>query len=161
MLSEGESSRLYQDLVYEHNWISSLAAGPNQYRGPQLFNISFQVQRGVDPRRVVEAVWRHLLQLARQPVTQKELEKAKNQFFFRAVSERATVSRIGEALAHCAVFFDDPDRINHEVERYLAVQPDHLQAAAARVFREENSTTIVVQPGAPNSSAGGLESFAT
>ena len=161
VLSEGESSRLYQDLVYEHNWISSLAAGPNQYRGPQLFNISFQVQRGVDPRRVVEAVWRHLLQLARQPVTQKELEKAKNQFFFRAVSERATVSRIGEALAHCAVFFDDPDRINHEVERYLAVQPDHLQAAAARVFREENSTTIVVQPGAPNSSAGGLESFAT
>ena len=33
VLSDGESSRLYRKLVYETNWVSNLAVGPNQYRG--------------------------------------------------------------------------------------------------------------------------------
>ncbi|MFQ5928679.1 MAG: M16 family metallopeptidase [Acidobacteriota bacterium] len=147
VLSNGESSRFYRKLIYNNNWITNLSVGPNQYKGPELFYIWFQVQSKVNFKQVLQAVGEELERLQEEKILAKELEKAKNQIMFYFVSRLTRVSRIGELLADYALLFEDPQMINHDLDRYLAVSQDDILKAAQKVFRPENRTLIVVQPG--------------
>jgi predicted Zn-dependent peptidase len=48
---------------------------------------------------------------------------------------------------HYALFFEDAGRINSDLDRYLAVTPEDILKAAQNVFRPENRTLLVVEPG--------------
>lgn len=147
ILSQGESSRLYQRLIYESNLITTLSAGPNQYRGPELFVLWCQVQEKVDTAQVLETCEQELERLQREPVTQEEMEKARNQLLYRFIAARSTVSGIGESLARYTLFFDEPGRINQELERFMRVTPEEIRDAAEQIFRPRNRTLIEVLPG--------------
>jgi len=42
---------------------------------------------------------------------------------------------------------DDPKRINHELDRYLAVTEDDILQASQKIFKSQNRTLIFVEPG--------------
>lgn len=147
VLSHGESSRLYRKLIYHNNWVSGLSVGPNQYKGPQLFFIWFQVQSSVNVDQVLQAVDQELERVREEKIPVKEIEKAKTQITFSFVAQMAKVARIGELLAHYALFFGDPKRINQELDRYLSITPDDILQAAQQVFHPLNRTLILVEPG--------------
>jgi predicted Zn-dependent peptidase len=147
ILSHGESSRLYRKLIYHNNWVSGLSVGPNQYKGPQLFFIWFQVQSAVNVDEVLQAVGQELEAVREKKIPVAEIEKAKTQITFHFVAQMAKVARIGELLAHYALFFGDPHRINQELDRYLAVTQEDILQAAQQVFRPQNRTLILVEPG--------------
>ncbi|MFQ5740597.1 MAG: M16 family metallopeptidase [Acidobacteriota bacterium] len=146
VLAHGDSSRLYRKLVYDNNWVTSLSAGTNLYKGPQLFRLWLQIQEGVEVQQVLGTLNEQLLRFQEELVSEKELEKARNQVLFRYVTGRSTVADIGQALARYAVLYEDPDMINQEARRYLAVSREAIRDAAARTFRPENRTAIVVEP---------------
>ena len=146
LLSQGESSRLYRRLVYENNWITSFSTGPNEYKGPQLFDFWLQLQSGVDARKVLQAVEEELTRFQEQPISEQELEKARNQLAFSFVDRLSTVALIGEQLASYAVFFDDPHLINKEWDRFFSIRAEDILQAAARTFVPRNRTLIVVEP---------------
>ena len=147
VLSHGESSRFYRQLIYENNWITSFSVGPNQYKGPELFYIWFQVQNEIEVDQVIQAVEEELRLLREKPISDAELEKTRNQIAYRFVGRLTKVSRIAELLAHYALFFDDAGRINSDLDRYLAVTEEDILEAARNVFRPENRTLMVVEPG--------------
>ena len=146
VLSQGESSRLYRRLLYENNWITSFSTGPNEYKGPQLFDCWFQLQDGVDADKVLRVVEEELTKVQEQPISERELEKAKNQVAFSFVHRLSTVASIGEQLASYTVFFDDPHLINQEWERFFSVSTEEILQAAARTFLSRNRTLILVEP---------------
>lgn len=146
ILSHGESSRLYRELVYKRNWISSLSAGPNQYRGPQLFKISFIVQSQVDPQEVVQAIGQELSRAAQEPVSEEELERARMQFTYRYVSRQAKVSGLGEALARYSVYHGDARVANQDLERYRSVSAEDILKAARQHLSPRNRTVLLVRP---------------
>lgn len=141
---------MYQRLVYDNNWITTLSAGPNQHVGPQLFTLWFQVQAGAEARRVVAAVIEELEWFRENLPPAGELAKARNQVFYRFVSSRNTVSRVGEILAKYAVLYEDASLINEDVNRYLEVTPQMVLEAAQRTFHPENQTMIFVEPSTSN-----------
>lgn len=147
VLSQGESSRFYRRFIYHNNWITSLSVGPNQYRGPELFHIWFQVQNEVKVEEVLEAVDQELGRLREERITEEELQKAKNQITYRFVTRLTKVSRIAELLAHYALFLEDPKRVNQDLDRYLAITEEDILQSAQKVFYPENRTLIMVQPG--------------
>jgi len=147
ILSHGESSRFYQRFVYENNWISHFSLGPNQYRGPEIFYVWFQTQDQIDVDSVTKQVVEELLGIGNQPVSEEEMEKAKNQMASFFVGRLSKLSRIGELLAHYALFFEDPAEINLDLGRYLKITEEDMIEAARAVFRAENQTSIVVEPG--------------
>ncbi len=146
VLSQGASSRLYRRLVYDNNWITGLYAGPNQYRGPELFDIWFQVQNGVDIETVVNATYDELQGLHDSLVPEDELAKARNQLAYSFVERFEKLSQVGEWLARYAVYFDDPGMINRELERFFSVTPELLAEAAARTFHSGNRSVLTVYP---------------
>jgi zinc protease len=148
VLSQGPSSRLYEKLVYDRNWAIGLYTGPNQYRGPELFLFWFQLQAGVEIKDLLRAVDEEILRVAEKPIQPAELEKARNQVAHGFIARLAKISQIGEALARCAVYFNDPEYINSELDRYLSVTPETILSAAQSVFRPENRTLIITEPAA-------------
>jgi len=149
ILADGDSSRFYRRFVYDNNWITGLYAGPNQYRGPELFRIWFQVQQAVTTDRIVAAVDQELDRIRQTPIDGGELEKAGNKVRHRFVTRLSKVAQVGELLAQSASLLGDPGAVNLQLEKYLSVTPEEISEAARRTFRRENRTMILVEPGKP------------
>ena len=147
LLAQGESSRLYRLLVHDHNWVTNLSVGPNQYKGPQLFQIWFQLQSGVKTETVLGALEEELGKICGEGVLERELEKARNQIAFGFVNRLSKVSQIGELMAHYALYHEDPEMINQDLNRHLEVDRDQIIEAAEKVFNNENRTLVLVDPG--------------
>ena len=146
VLARGESSRLYRLLVYDNNWVMNLAVGPNQYKGPELFQICFQVQSEVRAEKVLQSVEQELKRAQDEKISGEEIQKAKNQIAFRFMSRLTKVSQIGELLAYYALFYDDPHLVNRHLEYYLRVTEEDILNAAEQVFRKQSRTLMIVEP---------------
>ena len=145
VLAGGESSELYRLLVHDENWVTDLAVGPNQYKGPEIFQIWCQVQSGVDIKKVLGAIDGELKKIQETSLSHQEVQKAKNKIAFRFVSRLAKISQIGELLAHYAVFHDDPYLINHHLDCFLAVTEEEIMTVAQKIFRKNNRTLLIVE----------------
>jgi predicted Zn-dependent peptidase len=146
VLADGDSSRLYRRFVYENNWVTGLFAGPNQYKGPGMFRIWFQIQDGVDTGMLMKALEDELNRICDKGVREPELEKARNQVSHRFIARLSTVSRVGELLAYYASYFGAPDMVNSELERLGSVSAEEIEQAARRTFVTENRTLILTEP---------------
>jgi zinc protease len=147
LLAEGDSSRLYRRFVYDNNWITGLYAGPNQYRGPGLFRIWFQVQQGADLDRILASLDEELQQLGEKQVSEAEFGKAKAQIKFRMVSRMERISQVGSLLAEATSLLADPDLANRQLDKFLQITATQVREAAARTFRSENRSLLIVRPG--------------
>ena len=100
ILSAGRSSRLHQDLVYRKRIATSVSA---DYEGlsidPTVISVSAQVMPDKDVAEVRRAIHAHLERVRTELVTDKELEKARNQaeaaFVFGQDSVFGQAMRIG------------------------------------------------------------------
>ena len=63
-------------------------------------------------------------------------------------SPKELVEERADRLAMFATLLDDPDMINRQLERYLSVTPEEIQAVAAEVFRPDNRVVITYVPAA-------------
>lgn len=77
-LSHGITSRLYQSLV-ETQLAVEVHTNTDQHRDPGLFNAMAMVRPGVEPKEVEEVILGELEKVAREGLTDKEVEKAKQQ----------------------------------------------------------------------------------
>ncbi|MBI2997092.1 MAG: insulinase family protein [Deltaproteobacteria bacterium] len=100
VLAGGRSSRLYQELVYRKRLAQSV---DTDYSGlsvdPTVLSISARVMPDKDPSEVERAIDALLNQLRSEPVSEREIEKAKNQveaaFVFGQDSVSGQARRIG------------------------------------------------------------------
>ena len=86
ILAQGESSRLYRLLVHDNNWVTSLSVGPNQYKGPQLFELWLQLQNGAEKAIILKTLEEELGKICENKVLDQELEKARNQIAFNFIN---------------------------------------------------------------------------
>jgi predicted Zn-dependent peptidase len=81
-------------------------------------------------------------------VTGKELERARASILRSTVSSRESVLSNAIALADSAALYNDPNRVNTEYEKRLAVTAAEIQKAAQAYLRTANRVVIVTQPAA-------------
>ena len=80
ILSDGQSSRIYRTLVYEKQVALAAFGGGNIIEDPNLFFAVAIVQPGHTPAEAEKALVGELDRLRDEPVTERELQRAKNQF---------------------------------------------------------------------------------
>lgn len=100
ILASGRSSRLHQDLVYRRRLARRVDADYGRLSvDPTIFSISAQAMPEKDPAEVERAIDNLLEQIRSQPITERELQKAKNQiessFIFSQDSIFGQAMRIG------------------------------------------------------------------
>lgn len=149
ILAGGESSRLYQTLVYKQQIAVQSAGFGNFSEDPNLFwayAIMNQGQTADQGERAIEGV---LDGLKTQTVDVKEIEKAKNQEIASVILGRDTDEEKAVALASAAVFGKDADLVNSELDRYLKITPEDIQRVAKEYFVPQHATVLVITQAAP------------
>ncbi len=142
LLSRGQSSRLYRRLLKEKELFSEINAYVTGSIDPGLFVVEGKPLPGVSTEAAEEAIWLELQQMASENVLDYELEKVKNKIESTMVFSEMSALNKAMNLA----FFEllgDPDQINTETERYLAVTADDIRLLSAKMFRKENSSTLI------------------
>ncbi len=146
ILSEGDSSRIHRRLVYEKQIALQAESEGNFTEDPNLFFVFAVMNAGHSPGEGEAEVELELSRLKSEPVAPRELEKAKNQILREFILSRQSAQSRGDQLGYAAVILKDPDLLDKELARFLAVTADEIQRAANKYFVPENVTVLEVYP---------------
>jgi zinc protease len=149
ILAGGESSRLYQTLVYKEQIAVQSGGFGNFTEDPNLFWAYAIMNQGHTAEEGEKAIVAILDGLKAEPVDTKEFQKAENQEISGFILGRGTDAEKAEALGAAAVIGKDPNLVNTELDRYLRVTPADLQRVAKGYFVAQHSTVLIVAPAAP------------
>ena len=149
ILAGGESSRLYQTLVYKRQIAVQSAGFGNFTEDPNLFWAYAIMNQGHTAEEGQKAVVAVLDELKNEPVAAKELEKAKNQEISGFILGRNTDEEKAVALGAAAVVGKNPELVNIELDQYLKITAADLQRVAKKYFAPQRSTVLIVTPTAP------------
>ena len=146
ILSQGESSRIYRRLVYEKQIAFEAHSTGNFTEDPNLFFVFAVMNLGHPPQEGEAEIEVELERLKSEATPAEELAKVKNQILQDFVLSRQTVQSLGEELGYAAVVLKDPELLNSELDRFLAVTPEDIQRVARKYFVPENVTVLEVYP---------------
>jgi zinc protease len=154
VLGGGQSARLYQRVVYEKQLASFASA---DYAGvhvdPYLFSVSAGPLPGRTPEDVERAVFEEIERLQREPVPDRELQKAKNQieseFIFAQDSVHQLASLLGsyESVAGWKQLTGYVDGIHR-------VTAADVQRVARQYLTSDNRTVAILIPTQSQPAAG-------
>jgi len=153
VLAGGKGSRLHRRLVREGRIAQDVAIFLLPFvSGPSIF----MGWATVRPDATVEAVETGFLEevgrLATEEISEDELQRAKALIETDELGSLQRVSERADRLSMFATLLDEPDEINRQLDRYLAVTAAGVRAAAADVLAEHNRVVLTYLPaggGAP------------
>jgi len=141
ILSNGNSSRLFQQLVKKKPLLSEVNAYLSGDLDGGMFLVTGKLYPQVTFEEAEKAVMQELNNLATKPVPEDELQKVKNKA--EAALVFSEISVLGKAMALSYYeMLDDADMFNHEVERYLSVQAEDIQKTAATLFQPDRRNVL-------------------
>jgi zinc protease len=145
IIGQGDTSRLYTALVAK-NLAASVPEGVAESRGRSLFRIGVALlpDARVD---VVEAIINaELARIQNHGVTEAELEKARSQERAYYTEQLGAPRSRASFLARSTLYYNDPNRINTELDFILAVTAQHAQRVAQKYLVKTNRAIVIAQP---------------
>jgi len=146
ILSQGRSSRLYQALVYQQQVAQSTNSNADLKEDAGLFTLTAIVANGKKTEDAEGALRAEVKKLQDAPVSDAELEKAKNQVIASELQGRETNLGKSQALGNAAVLLSDPNRVNTELEKLQAVTAADVQRVAKKYFTDDNRYVFTYLP---------------
>jgi zinc protease len=146
VLAGGRSSRLYRDLVHERQ-LALEAGGDYSYFSldPNLFWFWATPLPGQTVETLEKELLGHMDGLTREPVTEVELTRAKNQVEAAFVFQEDSIHRRGSLLARFELIGGHALKDRY-LESIRAVTPSDLQRVAARYFPADRKNVGVLMP---------------
>lgn len=141
VLSNGNSSRLYQKLIKEQKLFVELDAYVSGDHDPGLFIVSGKLAEGVSIDQAKEAIWCELKLIQQELVPAVELEKVKNKLEANLVYSQMNYLNMAQELANFENI-DRAERINDQVTIYRSVSSADLMQMAQNIFRETNCSQL-------------------
>jgi zinc protease len=154
VLSDGQSARIYQKLVYERQLAVSAFGGANLIEDPNLFYAVAIVQPGQTPDDATEALIAELERLKAEPISDRELERAKNQFARDYILGRESDQQKALQLAHAVVIHNDITTADGEFEIFQKITAADVQRVARTYFTEQNRIVITILPSSKTMAGG-------
>lgn len=146
ILSGGDSGMIYHHMVYENQLALEAQSSAGFSEDPNLFFVFTVMNSGHTSAEGEAAVDEIVKQLQQNPLSTKELERAKEQVLFDLASDREKSKDLAEKLGYDTVILNNPELINTEADRFLAVTAEQVQAAARKYFVRKNCTLLEVHP---------------
>jgi len=142
ILSDGDSSRLYQSLVYKKQLAQSASANADTREDTGLFTVTAVLAGGKKPEDGIAALRQEIDALGAKPVTSAELEKAKNLIITGALRERETNDGKAGALGEAITQFHDAAYVNRGLERLQAVSANDVQRVVKKYLIDAKAVVI-------------------
>ena len=142
ILSRGSSSRLHRHLVKEKQLFSEIHAYMTGSLDKGMFVIEGKPTEGVSVESAEAAIWEELEELKTVEVPLAELTKVKNKTESTMIFSEMSLLDKAMNLASFELL-GDADLLNHETEKYLAVTAAQVTEQANKIFRKNNSSTLI------------------
>ncbi len=140
ILSNGNSSRLFQSLVKKQKLFSEINAFITGDLDPGLFIITGKLINGTLCDRGEKAILQELEKLLTD-VTEEELQKVKNKIEANLIFSKLSVLNKAMFLGYFQML-GDAALVDAEESRYMAVTLDDIRETAQNLFRKERQNTL-------------------
>jgi len=154
ILSGGESSRLYQALVYEQQIAQAVSFSADLREDTGLLTTRMILASGKKPADAEKALQDQLDKILKEGVTEAELDKAKTRFLTGKLLERETNNGKASALGEAAVIYRNPDHVNTDLAEFQAVTTDQIKEVMNRYLTGKKTVVIEYLPEATNPASG-------
>jgi len=148
LLSQGESSRLYQSMVYRSQVAQQAGAEADGRLGPGLFAAYAILATGHAPADAEQLLRSEITRLATQPIPADELDKVKTQLLTGELKQRQTAEGIAFALGEATLVGGGPAHVNSDLAALQAVTAADVQRVLQKYVTGANSVTIDYLPDA-------------
>ncbi|MBN1338990.1 MAG: insulinase family protein [Bacteroidales bacterium] len=141
ILSNGDSSRLYQNLVKGKRVFSEINAYITGDMDEGLFVITGKPVAGIDLKIAESALQEEIYKITSEPVNDKELQKVKNKI--ESSFEFSQMNVLNKAMN--LAFFEhlgDAGWLNLEVGKYNSVTAQKIIEVACSILRQSNCSTL-------------------
>lgn len=145
ILSGGESSRLYQSLVYKQQ-IAQQAQFSSDIRVDRgLLYLLAIASEGKTADVLEKALLTELKLIQTKPVSASELAKAKNQLVTQTLQEREQNDGKASAIERAVAYDGDPRAVNSDIQKLQAVTAADVQRVMKKYFTDTNRVVIYYQ----------------
>jgi len=149
VLFDGESSRLYHRLVYTEQKALFVQGSAGRQNDPGLFYVMAAANPGADIAEVEAEVWEEIDRLQTEPISEKELQKAKNQlesdFIMGLQSNEDRAAEVGYFEIDTGDFMN----IHNEAEGFQKVTTADVMRVAKAYLTDMGRTVIILVPDKP------------
>ena len=154
ILTDGDSSRIYRDLVYEKQMAVAAFGEAKLIEQPNLFYAVAIVQPGHQPADVLKELETTIDRVKTDGVTPEELNRAKRQFARDYIFGRETDQDKALQLAHAIVIHNDIKTADGEFDLFQNVTQADVQRVARTYFTPESRMLLTVLPKAATAGGG-------
>lgn len=146
ILSRGQSSRLYKRLVYDLQIVTDVGASVDEHIDPGLFTFYAQMQPGKEVGDAEQEIYSILEEIAKNGVSEEELQKAKNAAQVDYVNQFKTNVGVANRLGYYEVIYGDYQTSFKVLERISQVMVDDIRRVAAKYFSDRTRTVVILVP---------------
>lgn len=146
ILSGGESSRLYNSLVYRDQLAQSAESFVDSKQGPGNIAVLAIMASGKKVADGEAALRREIAQMRDGLVSAAELAKARNQILTSTLRARETAEGKATTLAQATIIDGDPRAADRDLAAVARVTAADVQRVARKYLRDERSATIHYLP---------------
>jgi zinc protease len=146
VLFQGESSRMYQRLVDKDQLALDVSSDVEPAFDPTLVIITAQPRQGVDPQACEKAIYEELDKVKGAPISDQELEKAKNNRLVEFYRQMRTINGRANTIGTYEVFMGDYNKLFEAAKNYSAVTKEDVQRVAKKYFGANNRTVATLLP---------------
>ncbi len=146
ILGSGRSSRFYTTLVYGRQLATSAYASADLREQPGLFGVRVTCARGVALAEARAALEAELQRACSEPPDESELARAHTQLASSLVRGRQTNGGVALTVVRAVTERGEPEVVNDDLARYLAVGGEDVLRVAQTYLRPENRTVVDYLP---------------
>jgi len=140
ILSSGNTSRLYKSLVDEKQLATAVYTDMSYSFDPYLFTFYAICNKGVSPDSLENAFYEEIEKIIKEGITEKELQKAKNQKVMGFYKSMETINGKSNTIGTYELFFGDYKKLFNAADEYKKVTGEDIVSTAKRYFTENNRT---------------------
>lgn len=141
ILGNGNSSRLYEQLVKERHLFSNISCYHTGSIDAGLLVIEGKMIKGISLSEGDRAIEEELKKMKGELLQPSELQKVKNKVESTLIFEDISLSSRAASLAQYELL-GDVNLINKELGFYQSVSSDEMQRLSSEIFSDNNSSTL-------------------
>ncbi len=142
ILSTGDSSRLYQALVYRQQIATTATSSNNQQQQVGVINTSAIMSAGHTPDEGIAALRAEVARIRDEPVTEAELAEARTELIAGTLRSLETIDGRAFAFGYSLIMTGDPSAADRDVANIQAVTVADVQRVARTYLRDDRAITM-------------------
>jgi zinc protease len=146
ILAGGDSSRLYEKMVYEQQVVQSVSCDSDLREDLGLVVFRLILASGKTIADAEASLNKEIDDVLKNGVTEEELQKAKNRFLTGKLEERETVNGKASALGQAIVMYGDASRVNTDLGKLQAVTTAQIKEVMNRFITGKKKVVVEYLP---------------